>query len=1790
MLRQSPSSWAEEMSRLRQRLKLFQEADSPSYEQAVQSRHTVPESFLRWKVTAHARPHTEELRRRWLSARHRAQTERRLCGRALAMWLHWRSVKSIDDATIADAANVRRVFDGWASRTPPPYVREADAAKEFAASRCNPLRRAALHRLLAWATVLLLTQHRQSVARRQFIASRLRRLCARCNARAEWAARRPPPNRARLVRAHEGLIWWRATATELRVARQGRDASSRAVDLSRRRAEWRRLLAAIDAARAWHETCTSAVHRRRMRGAGRAMMRWSLRAERAVHRATLQGLGDRFAEQRLLLRRMEAFRALGSRRGADLRRAQARWRDGILLHALWLWCRHARSRLELASLARRRDAGHCAVHLATIELPRHASALYGFDVSPQNVVIQLTPGSDAAARGGMRYGDRIIGADGVPLRSRRFFDVLRIGGGVDNSDGRSSGGSSDAGLDGVAHHEAAQLWGAMQQQQQQEAFSEDGSQAMRVLSSTAEQLLTLVEDVSSDALAPSVASTSPELVQMPSWMSCRSEVAGAEAAEYPWQQNPRGPPGQLDPRGSPGQLDPLGQPGQLDPLGPPGQSIGPPVRPLGCQLRRLVSPLLLRLVTAPRRLHRLLVVRRATIADANDGRLRHWLACWAHQAARTRVLSIADDTLRRSVVRGAALRRWALAVELRSRARAADSYATALADTHRNCGTASSVLLPARSHGRYTDGSPHGRYTGRALALGGATAPPTSALLSSGVGVGSAPRVLRLGWRTWVAFASSSQRQGPRRAMLRWRLFCSPAAYARRDIKRRSFEASMQLATAHRSLTRRVWGWGRWRQRHARHLQWRAELLAAREVANDASLAYGFERLVQWASHTRAVRETTRRLNAAASTYRHQLKRWAGLKAWSDSFGMAQRLVSTPRRVGRDRVLRHALTALSDHAAGRVACAIRAHAAARLGARANRRRALRWWARLPAETMRVASAAAVDRFSSGRRGWRRWRGYMRRPHLATAPLRLALASQLRLEHGMRRWAAGCAWAADEARRERERRTLRRPYATWRRRVRAGNDFARRATDAVVTLRRLAAAHSLSCWRRWSIDGGAGGLPARSYRRADWLALALRLGQLRRAARGRVATAARSDRLEARVLLGKQLLGWLALARLVSSSRAAAARDILAATFDVRSSLLYAVRSWQRTHIAALRELATLSLAHVSLCRLASRRGLHRLRAWASARRAGRAMHAAARRDFALAAGSDALHALAHEARRRLSLRAATRALRRWRGLHALSGHVRAEASRRRLMSDACSSERRLVLRAALSRLRRACAYLGAARELSAAARAFNGRRAEPSRFLLRWQLYVLERLRIEASAGHVRAASGVLRRLVLSDGFGVLREHAERSDSLWERTETLRARRAVAALYVSFDRWRAAKDGVLRCDFALQRTITMWRCKEQRAAIRTLLLNARRRGAPSIGDARQRGAAMSRWGEWAQVGSQMALWARLGAQARWRRLKGDAFTTWRSAPRRSQAAVMASAWGHDAAVRSRRATLFACWRDLGARGRVRAALARSAVLQARLRWWRYWSWHEARGERMLISAERVWSLVHARRGLRRWRAFASSREVPREVATAPLPLEGEGLGNVLIVDGDGGGGYGGCGYGGGKLITAISSSSLEGSAGSSYRSGGSKVYGDDAHSDEMAMWVTPLVVVRHADRARSVAFDKWLSSVVVWVRGVRMDEKADFCAARFRLQQGLLQLARQCVRRKSMQVLDDTADEVLAKRALSAWSVHARLLRPADARERSIALLALSKRFWALRATFVAFMRLVQATGVLLEY
>ena len=346
---------------------------------------------------------------------------------------------------------------------------------------------------------------------------------------------------------------------------------------------------------------------------------------------------------------------------------------------------------------------------------------------------------------------------------------------------------------------------------------------------------------------------------------------------------------------------------------------------------------------------------------------------------------------------------------------------------------------------------------------------------------------------------------------------------------------------------------------------------------------------------------------------------------------------------------------------------------------------------------------------------------------------------------------------------------------------------------------------------------------------------------------------RSDRLEARVLLGKQPLGWLALARLVSSSRAAA-RDILAATFDVRSSLLYAVRSWQRTHIAALRELATLSLAHVSLCRLASRRGLHRLRAWASARRAGRAMHAAARRDFALAAGSDALHALAHEARRRLSLRAATRALRRWRGLHALSGHVRAEASRRRLMSDACSSERRLVLRAALSRLRRACAYLGAARELSAAARAFNGRRAEPSRFLLRWQLYVLERLRIEASAGHVRAASGVLRRLVLSDGFGVLREHAERSDSLWERTETLRARRAVAALYVSFDRWRAAKDGVLRCDFALQRTITMWRCKEQRAAIRTLLLNARRRGAPSIGDARQRGAAMSRWGEWAQVG------------------------------------------------------------------------------------------------------------------------------------------------------------------------------------------------------------------------------------------------------------------------------------------------------------------------------------------------
>ena len=128
---------------------------------------------------------------------------------------------------------------------------------------------------------------------------------------------------------------------------------------------------------------------------------------------------------------------------------------------------------------------------------------------------------------------------------------------------------------------------------------------------------------------------------------------------------------------------------------------------------------------------------------------------------------------------------------------------------------------------------------------------------------------------------------------------------------------------------------------------------------------------------------------------------------------MARRLVSTPRRVGRDRVLRHALTALSDHAAGRVACAIRAHAAARLGARAGRR-AARWRGcrrrrcvslrRRPWTASRPpARLAALARLHAS-------------VHLATAPLRLA--SRLRLEHGMRRWAAGCAWAADEARRER----------------------------------------------------------------------------------------------------------------------------------------------------------------------------------------------------------------------------------------------------------------------------------------------------------------------------------------------------------------------------------------------------------------------------------------------------------------------------------------------------------------------------------------------------------------------------------------------------------------------------------------------------------------------------------------------------------------------------------------------------------------------------------------------------
>ena len=327
--------------------------------------------MVQWSAYARESPaqKTAALQRRWLASRHFVELERREAKSVLSLWQQ--------------------------------RVASAQALAMDQVQRCHPARRAALRTLASRATWLRQAEELEAVGERaSAVASlgRLRSVCVHAS-------------------AHDNAM--AHSAAEVRAVR--------------RRAGWARLIRALHATSAWHlaRTDVAAAYARSARGFRSAALRvWMAFAQREGAIETTAAGADRLHERALLLKMLAVLRTLGRRAeaGGWLREAEARWSRRLMLSSLWRWCRDARSRLEAAALQRqRRDGEHAAVHLVSVSLTGHG-ALHGFDLSSKNVVVHLTPGSEAAMHDeGLRYGDRIIELNRVPLRGRDLFAVASSG-------------------------------------------------------------------------------------------------------------------------------------------------------------------------------------------------------------------------------------------------------------------------------------------------------------------------------------------------------------------------------------------------------------------------------------------------------------------------------------------------------------------------------------------------------------------------------------------------------------------------------------------------------------------------------------------------------------------------------------------------------------------------------------------------------------------------------------------------------------------------------------------------------------------------------------------------------------------------------------------------------------------------------------------------------------------------------------------------------------------------------------------------------------------------------------------------------------------------------------------------------------------------------------------------------------------------------------------------------------------------------------------------------------------
>ena len=120
----------------------------------------------------------------------------------------------------------------------------------------------------------------------------------------------------------------------------------------------------------------------------------------------------------------------------------------------------------------------------------------------------------------------------------------------------------------------------------------------------------------------------------------------------------------------------------------------------------------------------------------------------------------------------------------------------------------------------------------------------------------------------------------------------------------------------------------------------------------------------------------------------------------------------------------------------------------------------------------------------------------------------------------------------------------------------------------------------------------------------------------------------------------------------------------------------------------------------------------------------------------------------------------------------------------------------------------------------------------------------------------------------------------------------------------------------------------------------------------------------------------------------------------------------------------------------------------------------------------------------------------------------------------------------------------------------------------------------------YSERAISEAWDVWLASTVRCLRATWQHDAAVRCCKSQGLQRGCVALARQSVRAAQCDLRCLRADERRLVLATRAWAAHALFSRPRERRARLQTAHSLAERYWRLRTLFGGFAKLVAAAAL----